>query len=160
MAAGPQGDRLGGRSAGAHIWRQGPSDPLPDEAGAWLPTCRPEGRPHGPASKGGSRLAGLGTEHLPGALCSGTGSPALGESVLCSKTLSDPRPRSLHVLVLFFGMRGLWCWRCWGMLERHLIPKSFFICHAIWFLCCPLVATVSWAFFLYSVAVTILLKTR
>ena len=29
----------------------------------------------------GSGLPGLGTEHLPGALCSGTGSPALG---LCS----------------------------------------------------------------------------
>ena len=75
---------------------------------------------------------------------------------LCSKTLSDPGPRSLHVLVLFFGMRGLWYWRCWGMLERHPIPKSFFIRHAIWFLCCPLVATVSWAFFLCSVVVTIL----
>ena len=29
----------------------------------------------------GTGLPGLGTEHLPGALCSGTGSPALG---LCS----------------------------------------------------------------------------
>ena len=73
----------------------------------------------------GTGLPGLGTEHLPGALCSGTGSPALG---LCSpwpnRTGDGPKPHP-HDSTLressreaqsgrrLLGTNGTWSWCTW-----------------------------------------------
>lgn len=60
----------------------------------------------------------------------------------------------LCVSLCFFHMRWLWYYRHCGVLGRQVIPKSFFICPAIWFLSCPPSAIGPWMFFLGPAAVT------
>lgn len=80
---------------------------------------------------------------------------------LSSNALSDPELRSLCVLVLLFSHERIVVLEVLGggMLVRHVIPKSFLLCPAIWFLCCPPMVPGPWVFSLGPAVVTASVET-